>query len=430
MKVILFVTIISIAFVLNGYGSDYKLLRGKVFDKNGLKDIPFASIYINHTGYGTITNEMGEFQLYYPASISIDSFTISCIGYYNVSLRLSDYDADTLWNKFYLKEAIYDIDGVYITDISCNDIIARFVKNYKLNYSRKPYYQEGFYRELTLNDNTYTRLIEAAFSIYDKGYDTDNSYKRIKINELRKSESYIQLSSQSQQLKKFYGKEVNNLVELSDGDIIRFRDIEKGLKGIDKDFCENFDCFIKDIIMQDTNQIYVIGFSSKNPSDNAFITHEGSLYIDKNDYAVIRYNMDFIVGNPDVKKYFIDNKYLKRISVVYRKINDNYFLNYISAQKVMEFSFSSLRDENDEVKNKQYYNLSMNIINTITDSKEYDRIKNRDDEKPDLDLYKMDFNYDEEFWKNYNILLINPLLKKAQTDLEKDGTLEEQFKNN
>ena len=95
---------------------------------------------------------------------------------------------------------------------------------------------------------------------------------------------------------------------------------------------------------------------------------------------------------------------------------------------VMEFSFSSLRDENDEVKNKQYYNLSMNIINTITDSKEYDRIKNRDDEKPDLDLYKMDFNYDEEFWKNYNILLINPLLKKAQTDLEKDDTSEEQFK--
>jgi hypothetical protein len=42
-------------------------------------------------------------------------------------------------------------------------------------------------------------------------------------------------------------------------------------------------------------------------------------------------------------------------------------------------------------------------------------------------LYEADYRYDSTFWNNYNILLMDPLLKLAQEDLEKEKTLSDQF---
>jgi hypothetical protein len=68
------------------------------------------------------------------------------------------------------------------------------------------------------------------------------------------------------------------------------------------------------------------------------------------------------------------------------------------------------------------------INKVMTDKKEYDRIKRRDLQDRELDLYVQDFNYNPVFWANYNILLLNPLMKKVENDLSKEKALEEQFK--
>jgi hypothetical protein len=51
-------------------------------------------------------------------------------------------------------------------------------------------------------------------------------------------------------------------------------------------------------------------------------------------------------------------------------------------------------------------------------------------EKKDIDLYKKDFAYNPEFWKNYNVLLLAPLDSTVKTDLTDKKGLEEQFNSN
>ena len=70
------------------------------------------------------------------------------------------------------------------------------------------------------------------------------------------------------------------------------------------------------------------------------------------------------------------------------------------------------------------------VNNILVKRVDYERVKRKERQVKDSDLYKQDFEYHPAFWANYTILLRNPLLKQVISDLNHGKTLEEQFFDN
>jgi hypothetical protein len=51
-------------------------------------------------------------------------------------------------------------------------------------------------------------------------------------------------------------------------------------------------------------------------------------------------------------------------------------------------------------------------------------------EKENDILYKKEFTYNEEFWKNFNVLYTQEEVNKAKHILSQDKAIEQQFKEN
>jgi hypothetical protein len=77
------------------------------------------------------------------------------------------------------------------------------------------------------------------------------------------------------------------------------------------------------------------------------------------------------------------------------------------------------------------YNFCSLMVNEVqTDKKEMEKVKPRQtlNRKEDTDDVRRQYN--ERFWRNYNVLLATPLENKVIRDLTFEESLEQQFKKN
>jgi len=129
---------------------------------------------------------------------------------------------------------------------------------------------------------------------------------------------------------------------------------------------------------------------------------------DKLEGAIFHFKQD-TVGNYSVK--------------LYENLQDKYYLKYAGY-------FGRVHDQPDAsgAGKTLYFNDTELLINkTITDKKDFDRIKHRDLLEKDTPLWDMKYLYDPAFWKNYNILIDKPLDPTIVKDLEQDVNLDNQF---
>ncbi len=83
------------------------VIKGKVLDNATSQPVIKASVYLNNTSAGTVTNSNGEFILS-AASIFTGELIISCVGYQPLSYQLKEADADKYTYTFRLdiKESV------------------------------------------------------------------------------------------------------------------------------------------------------------------------------------------------------------------------------------------------------------------------------------------------------------------------------------
>ncbi len=118
------------------------------------------------------------------------------------------------------------------------------------------------------------------------------------------------------------------------------------------------------------------------------------------------------------------------------KRDDDDFAKYTAPETTFEVFHKILIEECD--KTEFLLQLKRFILDYIIDKIHLDKNQGKyppkdgkyftaDAEDRDADLYKLNLPYNEEFWKNYNTVKLNPL-KRTPTELEKNKSLEEQFK--
>lgn len=158
------------------------------------------------------------------------------------------------------------------------------------------------------------------------------------------------------------------------------------------------------------------------------------MIINMDDYAITEWTY---AGIPHPYKthsgtgtFFRDGKYHRMSHIKYSKIEDKYYPTFFEIKEPNLDGTTFHVDEESGKKEWQYNQYTFMVNQVVTRKKDFDRIKNREALEDDKDLYALDQPYDSAFWANYNILLIDPLIKSAKEDLEKEQTLSKQFEEN
>jgi hypothetical protein len=413
------------------FGQEFKSIKGTVFHKHTTEPISHASVTIKGRPVGTATNEKGQFELHFSNDLIRDTFYITFLGNKSYSSIVKNVLEDSI-RVFYLDTLSIPLQPVFILSKgeTADQIVNKAIRNIKKNYPSRNYYMNAFYRELSMRDDRYARLVEAAVSIQDYGYDTDLSTTRVKINEIRKSDDFLVYDKTTQVIKRVFGNE-NLLLKTYNYDFIRAFQNCSHSNFLCKENKERFEFNITDYTQNEKGLVYIIkvrDFSLDNRIKKKSASLEGLLYVQASDYAIIKLDYGIISSEEHSNPYFFQGKYLIHSSTTYKFFNGKYYPELIRVIKPVPSDFSV--NSTDSVSGKQYTITTLMINNILTKRRDFKRISNSEREQPKVDLYEKSFPYNSEFWQRYNILLLDPNLKSVIHDLEEEIPLEVQFKQN
>ncbi|ADR21976.1 hypothetical protein MATR_03890 [Marivirga tractuosa] len=172
-------------FFINTYAISAQNLSGRLLNENQ-EPIPYAHIQLDNSSYGTITNDSGFFHL--KIKKGYKNLNISSIGYESKSISIQELNFDGM-QTFILKSSKISMDEVLVkgTFDSASWYVEKAIKNIRKNYPRRKHSQIAFYREATIRDTTYARMLDAIVFLSERGINRKSEDTRYEI--LRKRQT-------------------------------------------------------------------------------------------------------------------------------------------------------------------------------------------------------------------------------------------------
>jgi hypothetical protein len=385
------------------------VLTGKVFDKATQEPLPYATVSIKGKSVGVVTNPLGEFTFNFSDQYLNDTLMISMMGYETYMCVIKKLeDRGNLFFQLELKTIM--LNEIVITDkeLTPKEIVEKAIQNIKLNYPQEPYLLDGFYRDFKKEKEKYVALLEAAISIYDKGYLAPRPKQRrqlqetVFINEIRKSKTVG------------YKANIYTNLNLLDGLMISndVRYINFALDIATKKY------ELEKYVYQGEQLVYVI--KTNYPWSSR-------IFIDADTFAILKIEMDARWEGVEKNEWKMNDSIMNRTTFIkktlkFKKYEGKYFLEYINYSWRIEGFKMGL---NEILFTSDFYQellvnnvISKNIIRPALESRmNVDKV---------LELQTKTYN--ENFWKTYNIIQESPLNKRIIKDLAEVEALEEQFK--
>lgn len=447
-------------------------LKGKVVDFITYEPLVSASIYIENSTIGSVSNTDGKFVLSVPQELVNDTLIISSIGFKSFKILVSDFVND---EDIFLEEDIASLDEVLIIaetrPKTGNDVVLRAIEELPENLPEGPFLQKGFLRHKEFNKKEYKWLIESAITLYDSSYASgarDNL--KINVDENRKSydlrdvdslfvyssylrNTYKDFKMKSKQLRrdtietaslvkaiKWNDERVNGLDFLFKGrlNLIRNSNVSNGLFG--KNILDNHQFKIDTILVDNGRKIYKIeikkgldfvGLNTKGIYNEGFEA-KGWIYIYWDTFAIKKIEYDLVAASDKQKarsKSLLGTLNNHKLIISYMeyqgKMYPNYY--YYETPKLVNLGDRSsdklytTEEENKKRKEEQFYYTVQEILFTEV-IQEPEAITEELHETWSDDIF-LQRPYNKEFWENYNILLESEEEEKLVQDLTKRATL-------
>lgn len=401
----------------------FKQISGTLFTKADSSTVPFANIHIKGTTRGTHSNEEGQFSFRFQVKDNYDTVVISSIGYEDLGLLVSNLISQE--SDYYLTPEKGMLKEVVVTASkdTLREILGTAIRKIPYNYSRRSFLLKGFYREMVVRDNNYVRLLEAAVSVQDNGFDLPYNRLKIRLDELKKSEDYIDYSFFERVYKYFMGGDENNLYKSFDFDFIRGYNTKENYQYLNA-YYNRFDFELDSVIQSNNGAIYVLNYFSPT-FDLGGLQSFGKIYINATDYGILKleFNHQFFAVegsnearfNKDQEKMFLNNIH-KQSVVSYRKIGRKYYLNYIKWKAPVRDAWQTETEDGKTA--VQFYDAAFYVTDVKTRRRDFKRIKYKEIMEVDQDLFEIEKPYNEDFWNDFNAVIIDPKLEKAKKDIE------------
>ena len=389
--------------------------KGVILNKLDSTELRFANIYSDFYKIGTVSNEMGEFLLSLPDTISNKEISVQALGF--ITRRV---DFNKLKDTVFLTPSIEILKEITISNKTpkFEKIIDSIYVNLKKNYSNKRYLLKTFYRQATIKDSAYLRIIEADVDIQEYGIKKPLDRDRIKVNYYRRSnnnltEKHNRLWKTLKVMSTFITntRGVNELVWIQQENFIDHFAKTKAFNIYYKNLLKSFVFDYEYTTYINKQPVYVFTFYNKSLEGLELTENQlNRIYVNSSDYAVVKYER--------IKGYKRGNtfKNFGKIIINYSKIGDYYYLTSI----LKHFYSESIGLKIDKLHTYQIF----------TNRKDYEKIKRKQTENKNQDFGERKYQYDSIFWNNYNMLKEVPLDVKLKSLTEKNKTLKKQYIEN
>jgi hypothetical protein len=431
----LLLTALALLFIYNVSYSQTSVLTiyGRTVDQDKVA-VPFVAVSLSSDiSIGTYSNATGDFQIRYTPS-NTDSLKFSCVGYETHTIATTQLInlSDSL--EVVLLPKTYHLKPVEITSDTALLIVRKSVEKLKDNLPGSRYILQGFYREVIRSDYTYDRLVEAAVDVFDKGYSSGDDMQ-FKVREIRKSDDFRDMDWKLTILN--YIQPVNGLNEQQESlfynDYIRNHAAKYFFISnapLNEDFFKEVVFSLDSVALQDSQEIFCIGIKPTSSSDYQGST--GHIYIRKKDFAILEmsFELNLEPGHPFALP---GQTFMHQTLIKYKDYNGKMYLSLLHRKS---FRFELNEEKFDKAKKKgkvegHFFNESFFITNEIiTEKSKAKAFKKKERQKGNIDLYSKDWKYNADFWNTYNVIVQRPLEPSIKRDIERENTLDEQFKRN
>ncbi len=442
-------------------------LQNLVWHGETLMPIESASVYVQNTTIGTITNKDGKFLLIVPKSSDADTLVVSSIGFKSFKVAVKDFDASEV---VYLDPDVAALDEVVlIADTrpkTGNDIVLRAIKELPYTLADSAYMQKGFLRHKERNKKEFRWLIESAITFYDPGFDSLSNDKELKVNvdqvrksyDLRDVDSVLTYTSYLKNEKdvrlqpknldrdtiktaalikaiKWNDERINGLETLLHGKLNLVRNVRGAQSVFGEGVLKSHQFELDTVLVENGRKLYKINIAESQDHvdlntvgvyNNGFHP-KGWIYIYWDNYAIkkIEYELHAASNTQRVRSKTLFDTFLNhKLVITYKEHLDKMYLNYIYYETPKLVNVGVAKDdprtEIDESavnKEERYYSTIQEILFSEV-ILEKEAIDKKMAAPWDSDIFEPK-PYDTSFWKSYNTLLESEEEEKLIRDLTK-----------
>ena len=372
------------------FGDYTEKINGIVLDKSTKEPVNYADIYYKFNNKSVVSNAKGEFMI--SKNNDTDYLIVSAFGYKNDSIQISDIKSKVTFYMEPSEEESFLLDEIVIESkkiLSSNEIIKKARLNVKNNYIQSVYNQNFYVSVQSYNQKDFLVYNEEALiNTYNKNgmSSSSNPHKGI-FGEI------LQFKNGTDNHNKDKWSGIGNLwVQLNRDVVLSKANVLYRTNSYD---LEN-----KETIEYDGNLVYKIIFTNNSPGVYSTgygypspIISQGTIYIDTENFAVVRYEHCVVrQKNQNKNQKYLSQTYHKIIET-YKEINGKYVLNFF---KQIDKTNYLKEDKIVATTYRNFYLMSEDV--EIEHIKKYDR--------PIINL-KQNFkpNPDIEFWKKNNFYM-------------------------
>ncbi|MBS1486465.1 MAG: carboxypeptidase-like regulatory domain-containing protein [Bacteroidetes bacterium] len=350
---------------------NHGLIKGRVVDAISNEPIAFVTVWLKSKEeiYGLVTNFDGDFQLPVEYRNSSDSVLFSCIGYLTKKILPQQLMEGQL-NILKLSPSTLVLNEVTVVakkkKLSADQIVSRAIERITQNCMASPYSYVAYYRDYQLMDSSYLNLNEGIVEVFDQGITSNDAEKtKLSLRQYKRNTSFqrdstIAIAYDNKVGNKFIpGATIfpfggNELAILRIHDAIRNYRVQtySFVNQLSDDFIKNHFFKMEGISSLDNVNLYRITFSARYAVTGANYSAEGTIYIEKGNYAI--HKLEY--------SGFFKDKLLYRITVEYARHQEKMTLNYISFYNIFDFrkpdSFKVLDISYNPISNAFQFQLS------------------------------------------------------------------------
>lgn len=376
-------------------------LAGTLLDKETGAAIANASVIIQGTSIGSITNRNGEFRLHLPDSLDNAVLSFSHLGYVAQSIEAATLAGRN--NVLSMEPRVIPLQEVLIRLVEPKKLLREMMEHRKSNYSSAPVYLTTFYREGVQLKNKFQSLTEAVFKVYKSSImepDLPDQVKLLKMSRIDNREVKDSLVAKIRSgvdacLQLDIMKNIPDFLSAEAGD-------------------ELYAYTSGDIVSIDDRSAHVVCFEQKRGVKEPLFC--GELYIDSENSALLQARFEIQPEYvKDATRFFVVRQAPKIklttqkivYTVSYKPWNGTYYIHHIRGEL-----YFKMKRRRALFSNPTLYTW-FEMVTCRIDNGNVVRFPRGERMSTHTILADTDFKYDEGFWGDFNVIPLEESMSKV-----------------
>lgn len=357
------------------------MFQGRILDAETGLPLSYATVSINPPGIGTVSNQDGNWSLKIPEGSTQAKLSVHFMGYTSQTYDLLNLKTPVIVR---LKPSHFELSEIVVMPGDfIKELLGKAYKSIPENYPISPTLCDGFFRETQrVNDSLFLYFDEAILNVYKNTYKNTRNFGQIRIEKSRKN---VFPGIDTINNVRFYGGPhfPNDLdIVFSRWDFIRPSEYKNWTYELTGSFKDSL------------SEVYVVTFKNKKAPHTNF---QGRMFIDKNNLAYIGFELRRSgPGSISSEQNSTDVSYLPgntTVKIGYVLKDGCYHLGYITYKT---------NGINTETKTRIYKDIEYVTTSIQTDSVSPIPFNQQFDYTDILSIEAA--NYDQSYWKDYNVL--------------------------